>query len=186
MPMSSADTEKIQTLSDKTKVTVGGAVVQIDQINTKKGDRMAFVAIEDMVGRVEIIVFPEVFQESQHLLEPDTPLFVTGEITLDEKGGHSVAKIIANKITPLEDVTNKQVAEVRLNLSTTEKDQENLEELKRVLGRHQGDIPAVLNLSVPGKGTAVVKLKQGIEPRAAFIQEARKFLKQVNVRFIYQ
>ena len=63
--LTNANAEKIKEMPDKSVVRIGGVVSKVQLKMTKKGDRMAFVTLEDMAGMVEIIVFPELYQASQ-------------------------------------------------------------------------------------------------------------------------
>ena len=80
-------------------VTVGGIVTQHRSQLTKKGDRMAFVTIEDLHGSFEVTVFPEVYRESIGACESDAPLIVWGKVENDSNAG----RLVAQRIVPLKD-----------------------------------------------------------------------------------
>ena len=80
-------------------VTVGGIVTQHRSQLTKKGDRMAFMTIEDLQGSFEVTVFPDVYQESVGACESDEPLIVWGKVENDGNTG----RLIAQRIVPLKD-----------------------------------------------------------------------------------
>ena len=50
---------------------------------TRKGDSMAFVTIEDMYGEIELVVFPKVLAQSSYMISIGMPIAVIGEISLD-------------------------------------------------------------------------------------------------------
>ena len=52
----------------------------LKEINTKKGDRMAFVSLEDLGGMVEVIVFSELYKNSSLLLKSEDPVFIKGRV----------------------------------------------------------------------------------------------------------
>lgn len=64
---------------DKT-VKVCGMVTHIRRIQTKKGDPMAFVTLEDKTAQVELVVFPQVFAKHAELLERERILVVEARI----------------------------------------------------------------------------------------------------------
>lgn len=80
-------------------VTVGGIVTQHRSQLTKKGDRMAFLTIEDLHGSFEVIVFPEVYRDSISACESDAPLIVWGKVEGDSSDG----RLIAQRIVPLKE-----------------------------------------------------------------------------------
>lgn len=45
---------------------------------TKNGQQMAFVTLEDMVGSVEVIVFPRDYESKKQLLNEDAKVFISG------------------------------------------------------------------------------------------------------------
>ncbi len=79
------------------KVQVGGIVVAVKKIITKKGQQMFFIKIEDLGGFMEIIIFPRTAAESPELFEEGKVLFIYG--TVNNKDGE--LKIIANKVVEL-------------------------------------------------------------------------------------
>lgn len=81
-------------------VLCGGFKKEYKIINTKKGDRMAFLTLEDYQERAEIILFPKLFAKISTLLEQHNAFLVQG--TIDETG--SMCKIKANDLIPLDTV----------------------------------------------------------------------------------
>lgn len=61
--------------------TVAGLVANAKRINTRNGDPMAFVTLEDTHSQVEVIVFPKLYQGHQALLAPGTLLTVAGKVS---------------------------------------------------------------------------------------------------------
>ena len=82
-------------LRDNAKVTVGGMIVDKTIKYTKNNQAMAFITLEDLVGTVEIIVFPRDFERYHNKLETDAKIFVQGHASIEEdKNG----KIICERI----------------------------------------------------------------------------------------
>jgi DNA polymerase-3 subunit alpha len=71
---------------DKT-VVVAGLVVGIRTMQTRRGDRMAFVTLDDRTGRVELAVFSDLFERQRELLAKDALLVVEGQVSVDEYSG---------------------------------------------------------------------------------------------------
>ena len=83
-------------IPDKSKVTIGGIVAAVTKKFTKNGQQMAFLTLEDLVGTVEVIVFPRQFERNRALMEDGKKLFVTGEAQFEE---NAAGRVIANSIT---------------------------------------------------------------------------------------
>ncbi|MCC6169757.1 MAG: DNA polymerase III subunit alpha [Caldilineaceae bacterium] len=60
-------------------VLLAGMIVGVRTINTKKGDQMAFVQLEDMQGQCEVVVFPRTYAEVKELLAQDNIVVVKGK-----------------------------------------------------------------------------------------------------------
>jgi DNA polymerase-3 subunit alpha len=69
----------------KTKVTLGGMVTRVRQHQTRNGQPMAFAALEDLQGTVELVLFPRVYEQYAPFITPDTVLVVSG--SLDNQNG---------------------------------------------------------------------------------------------------
>ena len=68
-------------------VVLAGNVVRVNQITTKKGDRMAFVTLEDLQGQCDVVVFPKTWEETKDLWVQDRIVLVRGKA---EKRSESV------------------------------------------------------------------------------------------------
>src|SRR5581483_10985002 len=82
---------------------VGGIVAACRQLKTRKGDRMAVFTLEDAVGGVEVVVFPEAYQRGQRYIETGTLVLVRGKLERDDE----TVRILAAEIEPLENVRGK-------------------------------------------------------------------------------
>nr|AQQ74531.1 hypothetical protein [uncultured bacterium] len=73
--------------SSERNVTVAGLLVGIRAMNSRRGDRMAFITLDDRSGRIEISVFSEAYQKYRDLLTKDRLLVVDGSVSPDEYTG---------------------------------------------------------------------------------------------------
>lgn len=81
---STCDTAGLIERTDKEEVSVCGIVTGIKILNTRKGDRMAFVTLEDLSGFVELVVFPETYTQNAELLSSEEALLVKGTLDVGE------------------------------------------------------------------------------------------------------
>ena len=68
-------------------VVIAGMVVAIRTMNSRRGDRIAFVTLDDRSGRLELGVFSEAFQRFRDLLVKDRLLVVSGTVSIDDYSG---------------------------------------------------------------------------------------------------
>ncbi len=91
-------------VEDGRTATIGGLIVEKKIKYTKNDKVMAFLQMEDLVGSVEVIVFPSQYERYGSQLTEDNKVFIKGRITVeDEKDG----KLICEQITPFENVSRK-------------------------------------------------------------------------------
>jgi len=76
----------LKPTADRT-VVVAGLVVAMRTMNTRRGDRMAFVTLDDRTGRLELAVFSELYTRHRDLLGKDNLLVVEGHVSVDEYSG---------------------------------------------------------------------------------------------------
>jgi hypothetical protein len=68
-------------------------VTAVRKITTKNNDMMAFVAMEDKGGSLELIVFPRAYEKTPHLWEVDRVIEVTGKINTKDRDGNASEEI---------------------------------------------------------------------------------------------
>lgn len=69
------------------KQIIAGLLIAQRTMNTKRGDKMAFITLEDKTGRQEVAVFADLYNEIRDLLKKDTVIIVQGEAKNDEYSG---------------------------------------------------------------------------------------------------
>ncbi len=150
---------------DKSTVTVGGTVASVKSITTRSGTRMAFVTLEDMVGTVEVVVFPEAYARSADLLSSDTPLIVRGTLEKSEDSG----KILADELFPLEVAPERLTEAVHIHVNASMHTRTDLEALRRILEapEHRGDASGFLHIIVHERADAVIRLPSTLALRAS-------------------
>ncbi len=128
------------------RVKVGGMVVASREIRTKKGDRMAVLQLEDLKGRVEVVVFPDLFRAVRPLLLQEIPLIVDGVLEKDDEGR---PRIRAQNITPLRASDAKKGAlprEVHIRLKADGLSRDHLQALRKIIESNPGPCEAFLHL----------------------------------------
>lgn len=88
-------------VADNQIVVIGGMISGITVKNTKNNKMMAFISIEDLIGTVEVLLFPKDYEKYRELLKTDNKVFVKGRASVseDEQG-----KLICEKIIPFDKV----------------------------------------------------------------------------------
>ena len=94
---------------DQAPAVVGGMIVDKTIKYTKNDKVMAFLNLEDLVGNVEIVVFPKDYEKFSSLLQEDAKVFVKGRISVEEdKDG----KLICEQIVSFDEAVQVQGGEL--------------------------------------------------------------------------
>jgi len=146
-----ATTANLSEFSHQAEVTIGGIIDTIKEILTKKGDKMAFISLQDLNGSCETVVFPSVYKEAGILLQKDALIFVKGKIDARD----DTAKLLADEIIPLDEVPKRYTRMIAINIKTAGLGTDVLKEVRRILLQHKGNTPVYITLQDP-KGRMTV------------------------------
>ena len=86
------------------KEIIGGIITNKTIKHTKTNKTMAFLTIEDLVGTVEVVVFPRDYEKNRMYLEEDYKVFVKGRVSEEDE---SASKLICETIIPFENTTRE-------------------------------------------------------------------------------
>nr|WP_318685727.1 DNA polymerase III subunit alpha [uncultured Acetatifactor sp.] len=87
--------------ADRATAIIGGMIANKTVKYTKNDKVMAFLSIEDLVGTVEVVVFPKDYERYSALLTEDNKVFVKGRVSLEEdKDG----KLICEEIVSFDEI----------------------------------------------------------------------------------
>ncbi|MCR5222934.1 MAG: DNA polymerase III subunit alpha [Lachnospiraceae bacterium] len=95
---------KRAVVRDGQKVILGGMIESKTVKYTKNGKIMAFLSLEDLVGTVEVIVWPSDYEKYSQLLTEDSKVFIHGRANAEEEKD---AKLICEKIVPFSQIPRK-------------------------------------------------------------------------------
>jgi len=152
--LATTDTERIREVADGQEIVIGGVVNNLKEIHTKKGDRMAFVTLEDLNGVVEVIVFTDLYKSSNLLLRGEEPIFIKGRVDAGEES----VKVIASEILPFEEGVRKLTTTVHLRVRSEGLGREDLVAIRDVLQDCPGNCPVYLHLVLPDDREAIIGL----------------------------
>ena len=88
-------------VTDGAKVIVGGMITEKTIKYTKTNKVMAFITLEDLVGTVEVVVFPRDYERNAALIEADSKVFIMGRVAAEDD---KASKLICEKIVSFDQV----------------------------------------------------------------------------------
>ena len=95
------DETGIPEVYDNQKVIVGGMITDKTIKYTKNNKVMAFLTVEDLVGTVEVVVFPRDYEKCQMFLNEDARLFIQGRVSAEDD---KASKLILEKVRTFDDM----------------------------------------------------------------------------------
>ncbi len=114
---------------------IAGIIVAIRTLFTRKGDKMAFITLDDRTGRQEIAIFSDQFRDNKDLLVKDNLVIVEGEVSHDEfSGGY---KMRCMEVSSLEKARLKAAKYLNIKVTQTEISEPFAEKLKAIFKPHQ-------------------------------------------------
>jgi DNA polymerase III subunit alpha len=156
--------------------SIGGIVAAVRQLKTRKGDRMAVFTLEDALGGVEIVTFPETFARSVSLIDTGTLVLVRGKLERDEES----VRILATEIAPIDTVRERLAREVAIRVKMPA-GRTVFEQLGEVFSRHRGDRRVSFEMEVPSEAKrlrvrADVSSQIRVRPSPALVAEVEQIV----------
>jgi DNA polymerase-3 subunit alpha len=116
-------------------ISIGGIISGLRPLKTRKGDRMCVFTLDDAVGSIEVVVFPETFKQHGHYAENGCSIIVHGRFERDDES----VRVLATEIAPIEMVRERLAKSVAIRLSMPPHGRATCEQLLELLAQHKGD-----------------------------------------------
>jgi DNA polymerase-3 subunit alpha len=140
-----ARTNETSELSDGAFVALGCVVTKVRSTLDRRGNRMAFIELEDFTGTMEAIVFSEPLQNFGQHLGIDSMVLVGGTLSFKEDAD---PKLILERAIPLDQVAEKVADRVILDLADPDVDDSFVQRLREMGERNAGSLKTVLRLGL--------------------------------------
>jgi len=134
-------------------VVVGGVIDSTQKKITKKGKVMMFVSIQDITGKMELLVFPKTYETTKDIWvegevvcivgktpkeDGDDKIFVEKAFTLTKENAEQICGQFSYGKTSIEDGTQTEEKSLVINLTKKEL-QDGADDLKKIFSKYQGD-----------------------------------------------
>ncbi len=163
-------------IRDNEKVIVGGMITDKTIKYTKNNKAMAFITLEDLVGTVEIIIFPKDFERYHAKLEIDAKIFVQGRANIEEDRN---GKIICEKIFAFEETKR----ELWIQFADREAYAAKEEMLLSMMKNYDGNDSVVIYLSAE-KQMKRLPASRNVAINGDLLEELYEFIGKNNVKLV--
>ena len=123
-----------------------GVVTDVRTKIDKRGNQMVFFTLDDFSGSCECLMFSKVYSVCQHLIVPESTIFVTGKL---ESSGDAV-KLHVDDAIPLDEVKQKLTKRIGIIFDHSIHKPELVSEIKNILEVNEGNMPILICLKENG------------------------------------
>ena len=156
------------TIKDGQQVTIGGIITGCNIRNTKMGESMAILSLEDQTGKIDVVVFPKNYRTCVRDIFQENVVCVEGRYAVDERE----TKIIATSVRKLP----KQITQVRIGIAAHLENALVQRELKRIFDKYKGEDEVYLHLLGSKKIVRTDKSFWVDSSKVGFKEEVKKLL----------
>ncbi len=154
------------------EIQIAGVITGLKVAKSKKsGDLYAQAVLEDTVGKIELIAFPQSYEKLAEKLKIDVPVVVRGSLRGEED---SAPKLAVSGIQALEDIKLKLPEALRIKVPLHSPDGRLLEKLLGLFQESPGGGKLLLDFEEPGEFCAV------LEPQKVMVSADRLFIDRVE------
>ena len=140
-----ATTTSLADVADGKEATLCGIISTVRDLTTKKGNRMAYFQLEDLLGLVEVIAFPDLYKSAGALITPESVVQVTGTVDRAEKG----LRLKGIRLESLTELRARAVTRINIRLDESPGALSRLGQLEQVLRRHPGPASIYFTFCLP-------------------------------------
>jgi len=163
-------------------ITTAGMITGVRVLKSKRGDFYAQAALEDMTGKVDMIVFPEAFKRIADKVKLEVPVLVRAGVRVEEG---SNPKITAAEILPLDDakVPLPKALRIRIPLETTT--ESTVGALHALFQERKGEAKVLFDVEREGDFMVVMEAEgYNVVPDRNFIGRVEDLCGRGSVRII--
>ena len=168
------ETGNVMAIDNETYI-LGGLICDITYKITKSNQNMAFIKIEDLVGTVEVIVFPNAYTKCKDLLEMDRKVYVKGRAQTSEDGG----KLILERMVAFEQLPK----EVWIQFKNMDEYKEKEMKLNNILWEFPGHNPVIVYVREERK-TRTLPFNLNVREDEELLQELIQEFGEKNVKVV--
>ncbi len=172
---------RLKPARDKT-VTVAGYVMAVRTLQTKSGNRIAFLTLEDRTARIDVAIFSDVYESARRFLVKDQLIVVEGEVSVDDYTEQH--KLTGRLVYDLNQAREKYAQYLLLELQHTQLNPELINMLQQTFTPFRGGPCPVVVAYQQHQAVAHVRLgdEWQIKPAQALIEDLSK-IGEVEVKY---
>ncbi len=178
-------TEEIVAMKSSTgkdEIYSGGILGSLRVLKSRKGELYAQATLEDMLGSVDVLVFPEAYRRLSDKVRLEVPVLVRGGVRVEEGAS---SKLTVSDIVPLEDAQPKLPRSIRIRIPLETATPQTVDALHTFCAQHRGEARVLFDVERPGDFMVIMEAEgYNVQPDRAFIARVEELCGRGSVRII--
>jgi DNA polymerase-3 subunit alpha len=181
--LNTADIAAVKASTGKDEnVCTAGIITNLRVLKSKKGDFYAQGTLEDMLGSVEMIVFPEAYKKIGDKVKLELPVLVRGGLRIEEGVN---PKLTANEIMPLEDAKVPLPRSLRIRIPVDTANETTIDQLHDLFNQRKGEAKVLFDVERQGDFMVVMEAEgYNVHPDRNFMARVEELCGRGAVRVI--
>jgi DNA polymerase-3 subunit alpha len=163
---------------------IAGIILSVRTIQTKRGDKMAVISLDDASGIVDVLFFSENYFKYRDYLVKDRLIIIEGEVSLDEFSGGN--RVLSRETFSIEEARERFGKYLKIHLPANKTDA--ITQLANLLEKYRGSGRCRITIDY-ARSDAKASLNLGetwrIKPTDALLDSLRNTFSENNVEIIY-
>lgn len=174
------NSQKLSGMRQDSGAVVIGMIVDLRMTVTKKdGRRMAIVRLEDLGGKIEAVIFPDVFEKVVQNLKTGVVVYLKGKVSIREAGPNIV-------VDDLQDIGSIYKAVRSIHINMVKDDIDRLKLIKRKLECFPGAVPVHIQIGTRNFRSVEIKVGHGlhVSPSEVLMEEIKAIVGENSFKFL--
>jgi DNA polymerase-3 subunit alpha len=152
------------------EIAVGGIVLAMRSMRSRKGERWGILTLQDTTGVLEVLAFPESFGRLEAIFKSNAPLILKGRVNVEEAG----TRLAVMDAKRLEDMGQRPPSVMRVRLDLTAFDSKKIDELKQLFVGKPGSCSVSFDLISSEGAVATLNADQRVRADQELVREVCK------------
>src|SRR5271167_3636088 len=172
---------KKSTAKDET-ITTAGLISGLRVAKSRRGELWAQAALEDMSGKVELLVFPEAYRKLAEKVKLEVPVLIRGGVRIEEGAN---PKVTANEIIPLDEARVPMPKALRIRIPLGSATDGTVDALHLLCSEHRGEAKVLFDVERDGDFMVVMEAAgYNVMPDRSFLGRVEELCGRDSVRVI--
>jgi DNA polymerase-3 subunit alpha len=186
LDLSALSTEDINGMKKSTNkdenITAAGIITNLRVAKSKRGELWAQGGLEDMFGKVELLIFPESFRKLGEKVKLEVPVLIRGGVRVEEGAS---AKLTVNEIIPLDEAKVPLPKALRIRVPLESASEQTVGALQVLFRERRGEAKVLFDVERQGDFMVVMEAEgYNVMPDRNFIGRVEELCGRGSVRVI--